>query len=58
MDQCSVGVCGIGFGKKVLRLLMDGKWDPALHVNTDIFLGMRLAGEFYLLLVMKARLFE
>ena len=53
-DQCSVGVCGLGFGKKVLRLLIEGSWDPAHRVNNDIVLGMRFAGEFYVMLVMKA----
>ena len=53
-----MGVCGIGFGDKVLRLLKEGIWDPAHRVNNDIFLGVRFAGEFYFMLVMKARLPE
>ena len=56
VDQCSVGVCGIGCGKKLFRLLIEGIWDPAHRVNNDIFMGMRFAGEFYLML--KARLPE
>lgn len=58
VDQCSVGVCGIGCGKKPFRLLIEGIWDPARRVNNAIFTGMRFAREFYLMVVMKARLPE
>ena len=48
----------LAFGEKMLRLLKEAISDPAHRGNNDIFLGVRFAGEFYLMLVMKARLPE
>jgi hypothetical protein len=36
LDQCSVGRCGVGFLKKILRLLVEDMKDPAHRVNNDL----------------------
>ena len=53
LDQCSVGMCGVGFLKKVLRLYIEPVFDPAHRFNNDLLGGLRQAHKFHLILVMK-----
>jgi hypothetical protein len=53
LDQCSIGPCGVGFCKRVLRLLVEPIYDPAHRVSNDVLMGAKTSGNFWLFLIMK-----